>query len=192
MTPYEYARAYAENGFCVIPIKTDGSKKPVGTFKQFQTVKPTDKEMNGFWKRRWINDSNPCGLAILHGSISGFSEMLEAESLEDLEEFKQRLESHGLSYILEKLTLQVASPGGGIHFIYRCPELRSLERTPGNERLASRYLLDDSGNRIPNRNKAGEVTKGYAQKPKLETRAQGGYAIAVSYTHLTLPTKRIV
>lgn len=172
MTPYEYARAYAENGFCVIPIKTDGSKKPVGTFKQFQTVKPTEDEM-----RRWLNNNSPCGLAILHGSISGFSEMLEAESLEDLEEFKQRLEDHGLSYILENLTLRVASPGGGVHLIYRCPELGSLERTPGNERLASRYLLDDSGNRIPNRNKAGEVTKGYAQKPKIETRAQGGYAI---------------
>jgi phage/plasmid-associated DNA primase len=127
--------------------------------------------------RQWWDRSNPPGLAILHGSISGFSEMLEAESLEDLEEFKQRLESHGLSYILDKLTLRVASPGGGIHFIYRCPELGSLERTPGNERLASRYLLDDSGNPIPNRNKAGEITKGYRQKPKLETRAQGGYAI---------------
>jgi phage/plasmid-associated DNA primase len=172
MTPYEHAKRYAENGFCVIPIKTDGSKKPVGTFKQYQTVKPTEDEM-----RRWWNNSNPCGLAILHGSISGFSEMLEAESLEDLEEFKQRLDSHGLSYIFEKLTLQVASPGGGIHFIYRCPELGSLERTPGNDRLASRYLLDDSGNPIPNRNKAGEITKGYRQKPKLETRAQGGYAI---------------
>jgi phage/plasmid-associated DNA primase len=172
MTPYEYAKGYAENGFCVIPIKTDGSKKPVGTFKQYQTVKPTEDEM-----RRWWNNSNPCGLAILHGSISGFSEMLEAESLEDLEELKQRLEDHGLSYILEKLTLQVASPGGGIHFIYRCPELGSLERTLGNERLASRYLLDDSGNRIPNRKKTGEITKGYRQKPKLETRAQGGYAI---------------
>ena len=172
MTPYEHAKAYAANGFCVIPIKTDGSKKPVETFKRFQTTKPIEDEM-----RRWWNNSNPCGLAILHGSISGFSEMLEAESLEDLEEFKQSLEDHGLSYILEKLTLRVASPGGGVHLIYRCPELGSLERTPGNERLASRYLLDDSGNRIPNRNKAGEVIKGYRQKPKLETRAQGGYAI---------------
>ena len=172
MTPYEHAKAYAANGFCVIPIKTDGSKKPVETFKRFQTTKPIEDEM-----RRWWNNSNPCGLAILHGSISGFSEMLEAESLEDLEEFKQRLEDHGLSYILEKLTLRIASPGGGVHLIYRCPELGSLERTPGNERLASRYLLDDSGNRIPNRNKAGEVIKGYRQKPKLETRAQGGYAI---------------
>jgi phage/plasmid-associated DNA primase len=173
MTPYEYARAYAENGFCVIPIKTDGSKEPVGTVKKFQNVKPTEDEM-----RRWWNNSNPCGLAILHGSISGFSEMLETESLEDLEEFKQRLENHGLSYILEKLTLQVASPGGGIHFIYRCPELGSLERTPGNERLASRYLLDDSGNRIPNLSKkTGKPTGTDRQKPKLETRSQGGYAI---------------
>jgi len=179
MTPYEYAKGYADNGFCVIPIRLwypgedlGNAKKPTVKTKGYQTDKPTEDEM-----RRWWNNSNPCGLAILHGSISGFSEMLEAESLEDLEEFKQRLESHGLSYILKKLTLQVASPGGGIHFIYRCLELGSLERTPGNERLASRYLLDDSGNHIPNRNKAGEITKGYRQKPKLETRAQGGYAI---------------
>lgn len=185
MTPYEYAKGYADNGFCVIPIKTDGSKKPVGTFKQYQTVKPTEDEM-----RRWWNNSNPCGLAILHGSISGFSEMLEAESLEDLEEFKQRLEDHGLIYILEKLTLRVASPGGGVHLIYRCPELGSLERTPGNDRLASRYLLDDSGNRIPNRNKAGEVIKGYRQKPKLETRAQGGYAIVPGSPLEVHPSRR--
>ena len=185
MTPYEHAKAYAANGFCVIPIKTDGSKKPVETFKRFQTTKPTEDEM-----RRWWNNSNPCGLAILHGSISGFSEMLEAESLEDLEEFKQRLEDHGLSYILEKLTLRVASPGGGVHLIYRCTELGSLERTPGNERLASRYLLDDSGNRIPNRNKAGDVIKGYRQKPKLETRAQGGYAIVPGSPLEVHPSKK--
>lgn len=179
MTPYEHAKAYAANGFCVIPIRLwypgedrRKAKKPAVAFKRFETSKPTENEM-----RQWWDNSNPCGLAILHGSISGFSEMLEAESLEDLEEFKQSLEDHGLSYIFEKLTLQVASPGGGVHFIYRCPELGSLERTPGNERLASRYLLDDSGNLIPNRKKTGEITKGYRQKPKLETRAQGGYAI---------------
>jgi phage/plasmid-associated DNA primase len=177
MTPYEYARAYAENGFCVIPIRlcrTDerGKMPAIPEVKPYQTVKPTEDEM-----RRWWNNSNPCGLAILHGSISGFSEMLEAESLEDLEEFKERLEDHGLSYIFEKLTLQVASPGGGKHFIYRCPEMGSLEQTPGNERLAARYLLDDAGNRIPNRKKTGEITKGYQIKPKIETRARGGYAI---------------
>jgi phage/plasmid-associated DNA primase len=181
MTPYEQAKAYAANGFCVIPIKLwypneDGRKpkQPAVAFKKFETIKPTEDEM-----RRWWNNSNPCGLAILHGSISGFSEMLEAEGLEDLEEFKQRLEDNGLSHIFEKLTLQVASPGGGVHFIYRCPELGSLEETPGNERLAARYLMDDSGNRLLNINeKTGEVRKGYQIKPKLETRAQGGYSIA--------------
>jgi phage/plasmid-associated DNA primase len=178
MTPYEYAKGYAENGFCVIPIRlcrTDerGKEPAIPVVTPYQTIKPTEDEM-----RRWWDRSNPPGLAILHGSISGFSEMLEAESLDDLEEFKQRLEDNGLSYILEKLTLQVASPGGGIHFIYRCPELGSLERTPGNERLAARYLLDDFGNRLPTlSNKTGQPTGAYRQKPKLETRAQGGYAI---------------
>jgi phage/plasmid-associated DNA primase len=104
--------------------------------------------------------------------------MLEAERQEDLEEFKQRLEDNGLSHIFEKLTLRVASPGGGVHFIYRCPELGSLDRTPGNECLAARYLLDDFGNRLPTlSNKTGEPTGAYRQKPKLETRARGGYAI---------------
>ena len=173
MTPYEQAKAYAANGFCVIPIKTDGSKKPVETFKRFQTTKPIEDEM-----RRWWNNSNPCGLAILHGSISGFSEMLEAESLEDLEEFKHLLDLEGLSYILEKLTLQVASPGGGVHFIYRCPELGSLEETPRSKRLAARYLLDDMGKRLLNINEeTGEIGQGYRIKPKIETRAQAGYAI---------------
>jgi len=178
MTPYEHAKAYADNGFCVIPIslcRTDerGKKPAIAEVKPFQTVKPTEDEM-----RRWWNNSNPCGLAILHGSISGFSEMLEAESLEDLEEFKQRLEDHGLSYILEKLTLQVASPGGGVHFIYRCPELGSLEETPRSKRLAARYLLDDMGKRLLNINEeTGEIGQGYRIKPKIETRAQAGYAI---------------
>lgn len=178
MTPYEYARAYAENGFCVIPIRLcredeNGKEPAVANVKPYQTIKPTEEEM-----RRWWNNSNPYGLAILHGSISGFSEMLEAERLEDLEEFKQRLEDQGLSYILEKLTLQVASPGGGVHFIYRCPELGSLEETPRSKRLAARYLLDDSGNRLLNINEeTGEIRKGYRIKPKIETRAQAGYAI---------------
>lgn len=178
MTPYEHAKAYAKNGFCVIPIRlcrTDeqGKEPAIPEVKPYQTIKPTEDEMRQWWDR-----SNPPGLAILHGSISGFSEMLEAERQEDLEEFKQRLEDNGLSHIFEKLTLQVASPGGGVHFIYRCPELGSLDRTPGNECLAARYLLDDFGNRLPTlSNKTGEPTGAYRQKPKLETRARGGYAI---------------
>lgn len=178
MTPYEYAKGYADNGFCVIPIRlcrTDerGKEPAIPVVKPYQTVKPTEEEMRQWWDR-----SNPPGLAILHGSISGFSEMLEAESQEDLEEFKQRLEDKGLSYILEKLTLQVASPGGGVHFIYRCPELGSLEETPRSKRLAARYLLDDFGNRLLDIDEeTGEIRKGYRIKPKIETRAQGGYAI---------------
>jgi phage/plasmid-associated DNA primase len=178
MTPYEYAKGYADNGFCVIPIRlcrTDekGKEPAIPVVKPYQTVKPTEEEMRQWWDR-----SNPPGLAILHGSISGFSEMLEAERQEDLEEFKQRLESHGLSHILDKLTLRVASPGGGVHFIYRCPELGSLERTPRNTCLAARYLLDDAGNRLLNINEeTGEIKKGYRIKPKIETRAQAGYAI---------------
>ena len=178
MTPYEHAKAYAANGFCVIPIRlcrTDerGKEPAIAEVKPFQTIKPTEEEM-----RRWWDNSNPYGLAILHGSISGFSEMLEAESLEDLEEFKQRLDSDGLSYILQKLTLQVASPGGGVHFIYRCPELGSLEETPKSKRLAARYLLDDMGKRLLNINEeTGEIEQGYRIKPKIETRAQAGYAI---------------
>lgn len=178
MTPYEHAKAYAANGFCVIPIRlcrTDerGKKPAIAEVKPFQTIKPTEDEMRQWWDR-----SNPYGLAILHGSISGFSEMLEAESLEDLEEFKQRLEDNGLSHIFEKLTLQVASPGGGVHFIYRCPELGSLEETPRSKRLAARYLLDDMGKRLLNINEeTGEIEQGYRIKPKIETRAQAGYAI---------------
>lgn len=178
MTPYEHAKAYAANGFCVIPIRlcrTDerGKEPAIAEVKPFQTIKPTEDEMRQWWDR-----SNPYGLAILHGSISGFSEMLEAESLEDLEEFKQRLEDNGLSHIFEKLTLQVASPGGGVHFIYRCPELGSLEETPRSKRLAARYLLDDMGKRLLNINEeTGEIGQGYRIKPKIETRAQAGYAI---------------
>ena len=178
MTPYEHAKRYAENGFCVIPIRLcredeKGKEPAIPEVKPYQTIKPTEDEMRQWWDR-----SNPPGLAILHGSISGFSEMLEAESLEDLEEFKQRLEDKGLSYILDKLTLRVASPGGGVHFIYRCPELGSLERTPRSKRLAARYLLDDFGNRLLDIDeKTGEIRKGYRIKPKIETRAQAGYAI---------------
>jgi len=178
MTPYEYAKAYAKNGFCIIPIRlcrTDerGKEPAIPVVKPYQTIKPTEEEMRQWWDR-----SNPPGLAILHGSISGFSEMLEAESLEDLEEFKQRLEDKGLSYILDKLTLRVASPGGGIHFIYRCPELGSLKETPRSKRLAARYLLDDFGNRLLDIDEeTGEIRKGYRIKPKIETRAQAGYAI---------------
>jgi phage/plasmid-associated DNA primase len=178
MTPYEYAKDYANNGFCVIPIRLcredeKGKEPAIPEVKPYQTIKPTEDEMRQWWDR-----SNPPGLAILHGSISGFSEMLEAESQEDLEEFKHRLEDKGLSYILDKLTLRVASPGGGVHFIYRCPELGSLEETPRSKCLAARYLLDDFGNRLLDIDeKTGEIRKGYRIKPKIETRAQAGYAI---------------
>jgi putative DNA primase/helicase len=60
-------------GCSVIPARTDGSKAPIGSWKQYQVIRPTRDEVI-----EWFKDGHE-GIGVITGSVSGNLEMLEAE-----------------------------------------------------------------------------------------------------------------
>lgn len=143
------AKLYAAFGLSVIPVRADGSKAPVGSWKEFQTRPATEQEIEKMFR-------GECGLAIVCGSVSGNLEVLDFDSPEHFEFWRELVEEIAPE-LLERL-VAVQTPRGGKHLYYRCDEAE------GNQKLAQVQSQNESG------------------KPKLETlietRGEGGYIIA--------------
>ena len=140
------AEKYAVAGFSVLPVKADGSKAPaVAAWKQFQTRQPTPDEL-----RAAFGNGAPVGIALIHGAISGNSEVLDFDAPGLFEEYAALCADHGLAELLATLPL-IETPSGGRHLLYRCEE-----PVEGNQKLA--------------RDKIGAV--------RIETRGEGGYTLA--------------
>src|SRR4051812_32511406 len=62
-----------EHRFAVVPPKEDGTKRPDGEWKRYQTQLPTEDDV-----RAWYS-SGRTGLGVVTGAVSGNLEMLEFE-----------------------------------------------------------------------------------------------------------------
>lgn len=153
------ALAWSAAGASVIPIRADGSKKPLVEWKKYQTERADEQQI-----RTWFTNTN-YGLAVICGSISGNLEMTEiegrvAENSRLLNAIDDELERHRVDQIwaLLKSCYQEWTPSGGIHVFYRL-----AERPDGNRKLANAPSTDESGNPIA--------------LTLAETRGEGGYVI---------------
>ncbi len=162
----EAAYAYLRAGLSFIPIAGDGSKRPDGrllpkianengtqrtTWKPFQERTPTEEET-----RRWFAGSNPPGVAVIGGAVSGNLECIdfdrEAQTIFPAWCELVEVEAPGL---IGRLSI-ARTPKPGFHVRYRCPEVT----IPGNLKLAT-----DPG--APRE-----------EQTLIETRGEGGYALA--------------
>lgn len=62
----DVARAYKSNGLSVVPLQTDGSKSPVGSWKPYQSRFASDHEIS-----QWFDGEHPCGIGVVAGAVSG-------------------------------------------------------------------------------------------------------------------------
>ena len=85
-------------GLSVIPIKADGSKVPPVKWGDFQSRRPTLKEMETLFI-----EHDQQGLALVCGSVSKNLEALDFESDEAYEMFRNRARDCGLRGLLERL-----------------------------------------------------------------------------------------
>jgi hypothetical protein len=156
----EVAWAAHAAGLCVVPPMEDGSKRPDGSWKQFQKVRPSKAQMSS-----WYGDHS--GVGLICGLVSGGLEMLEFEGRAVHEgvskAFLVRAEEVGLSPLVERIRAgyQERTPSGGIHLLYRCASPR------GNTKLARRPALP------------AELVADPADKVRvlIETRGEGGFTI---------------
>lgn len=164
----EIALAAHEAGLCVVPPRMDGSKAPLPKpWKPFQKTRPDPAQV-----RRWYSDGLT-GIGTITGSVSGNIECLEFDDTETYQHFKDVADEAGLGPVIARLESGYveASPGGGIHWLYRCEEIG------GNTKLATRPEgADDHGRPLI--------------KTLIETRGEGGFIILAPSGGKVHPTGR--
>ena len=134
------AIAFSQAGVCVVPAAMNGTKAPIGTWKQYQLHHPTREQLDAWFL------GNATGLGIITGKISGNLEMVELEgravSEGCLDQIKELAEKSDLQEIWQIICngYVEATPSGGIHFLWRIAD----EPVPGNLKLAQRPGEGDS------------------------------------------------
>lgn len=173
MTMLQAALTWYNAGCSVIPIRSDGTKRPMVEWKPFTTGLAAAADV-----AQWWNPSSKAGVGVVCGAVSGGLEMLELEgragSSEHFDKIYQQCDVRNISWLFDVLTQQgycESTPSGGYHFLYRITD----HEVPGNTKVARRpateqELLDNPSDKI---------------KVLSETRGEGGYVI-VAPTHGTV------
>lgn len=197
------ALAFRTAGISVVPAAIDGSKKPLGFWKRYQSEHMTETELRG-----WFGGGHP-GIGVITGSVSGELEMLELEGravaegiLAQLAEF---LVAVGLDGVWRRITAgyMEQTPSGGIHILYRVSDGTARPNTklacrPSTaaelEAWKAAQLAEIETEPDPkvkaNRRKALDaVTEGH-QVPQvlIETRGEGGFVVVAPSHGSTHPS----
>lgn len=127
-------------GISVVPAKMDGTKAPIGSWKQYQVARAEIPQLE-----EWFSGSQT-GIGVICGQVSGNLEMLELEGRAVqagmLAEAKDLAFNSGLAELWELLAFGYVelTPAGGMHFLYRISD----EVVPGNTKLARRPGINDT------------------------------------------------
>lgn len=161
------ALAWQAVGASVVRVSTDGSKRPLGAWKQYQHQRSDADTLRG-----WFTGGHP-GVGVVTGAVSGNLEMLELEgramAVGLMAQMRDLADASGLLEILDRVLSGYAefTPTGGFHLYYRVDG-----PVAGNTKLARRPATDD------------ELATNPVDKVKVlvETRGEGGFVIvAPSY-----------
>lgn len=151
----EAALTWYDQGFCVMPARFDGSKRPRFEWKEFQGTRPDRASVT-----RWYTQEPLLGVGLICGSVSGDLEMLELEgraaSSADLDKIRHECDARNITWLWDLLTLDGYAewtPSGGIHLLYRLSD----HPVPGNTKIA--------------------MTADEVKLTLAETRGEGGFVI---------------
>jgi len=159
----DLALEYVKSTLSAVPIKADGSKSPVGSWKKFQEHLPSPYDIKQSFKGN-------VGIAILGGKVSGNLEIIDFDHPDLADPWISRVEEN-VAGLTAKLT-RIKTPRGGAHFYYRCPEIE------GNQKLAQEPTVDST-------------TGKPGAKVLIETRGEGGYVLAPGCPAACHPTGKI-
>ncbi len=108
----EKINKYLENGWVLIPIATR-SKKPLVSWQQYQTTKPTDAEYE-----KWFSYEH--NVAVITGKLSGIT-VIDIDKKENCKELLEKLPKKGVNI--------VSTPRGGYHYYFAyTPELKTTTK----------------------------------------------------------------
>jgi hypothetical protein len=154
------ALAAYDAGLCPIRPSLDGSKAPLGKWAAYQKVRPTRELI-----AQWYAPGYPA-LGTVTGKVARGLEAFEFDDKASRYQlFKDAAQAAGLGNLVECIGAGYLerSPSGGIHWLYRCPDLEELD---GNTKLARRLKRPE------------EMTHDKDNYQTLiETRGEGGFII---------------
>lgn len=156
------ALQWASQGASVIPVATDGTKRPAIPWKGYQQHAADTAQIHAWF------DEPRYGLGLVCGAVSGHLEMLEFEG-RAVEAgmptaFREALDDHGQIDLWNILAggYMETTPAGGLHLLYRVDG-----QARGNTKLARRPATDE------------ELADNPRDKVKvlIETRGEGGFVV---------------
>jgi hypothetical protein len=170
----EVAGELHDAGYCVLPVKADGSKAPdVRSWTPYKATRSTPEEHD-----RWFGDGRRTGIGIVTGAVSGNIELIEFEgrAIKEglLDEVTELAENSGLGDLWQAVTTGWAdrSPSEGVHFKV------IVEGRPaaGNTKLASRLAREDEYT-DQERQRIREKPNSKIVRVLIETRGEGGFVV---------------
>lgn len=164
MTVLEFALGYLRGGISVVPIATDGTKKPtISAWKPLMNEWATEEQAAVWW-----NCPHPPGIAAICGGVSGSLECIDFDREADVLFARWRtLVSEAWPGLLERVSIN-RTPKSGYHVWFRCPDMYTdgntkLATLSEEERAAEKALAKEEGRK--------------AEYTLIETRGEGGYAL---------------
>lgn len=164
----------------------DGSKGPIGRWKDYQTVRPDSGQM-GFW---YEGPSPQHGVGLLCGAISGNLEMFEAEGRmcmppEEWARIEAAVDAAGIRDLWEALCDGYSewTPSGGLHLLYRVSD----HPVPSNTKIATRPK-DPKDYTDRDRETLARTPRAEIRETLIETRGEGGYVIVAPSQGSVHPT----
>jgi hypothetical protein len=160
------ALRFLRAGISVVPVASDGTKRPAFAWQRFQSELPTADELLMWFK------PDVQGIGVVTGAVSGNLEMLELEGRAVAQkmhlEIAEIANSSGLGELWQRLNSGYVelTPSGGLHWLYRVSD----GLLPGNTKLA----------RKPGENGGVDVWA--------ETRSEGGFTITANSGGSTHPS----
>lgn len=152
-------------GLSVVPVMTDGTKRPVGKWTEYQTLRASRTKL-----AEWFTNTG-YGVGIVTGTISGNIEMAEVEGrgADRLPEIAQLAADSGMAELWARLCSGwlEQSPSGGWHWFYKIAYPEGF-KFPGNTKLA----------------------KAANKETLAETRSEGGFVVVAPSTGPVHPTGR--
>lgn len=155
-------------GLCVYPPRQDGSKAPdAATWTRYQQTRSTVDEISA-----WYANGAHTGLGLICGKVSGNLELFDLDDWDTYMLFLDAAERAGLEDLVSRVAggYSEMSPrdGGGIHWLYRCPDATNMAPT----KLAQRPSGDGK------------------RQTLIETKGEGGYAVIAPTYGSVHPTGR--
>lgn len=154
MSHLEGALKWWDSGMSVVTVLADGTKRPMGSWKDFQEFRAQRRRVES-----WFKTTPEQGVGLICGEVSGGLEMLEIEARRMGSEYWDRIEEALAGQNVKDVWNELlnsgyveTTPSGGIHILYRIGD----QRVPGNTKIATDVT--------------GKIT--YA-----ETRGEGGFVV---------------